>query len=338
MTADRPQEEQTRGPAGSTQPAPRARRTPAWVWIVLAVLLVLGLPAAACGAFGFAFAAGASEPARALPGGPTVAVIEVEGQIVAGESAALGGAVAGSETIIDLVREAAETGSIDAVVLRVNSPGGDVVASDEIYHELARLEKPLVVSMGSLAASGGYYVSLPADHIFATPYTLTGSIGVISQFFNAEELLDELGVEVTVITSGEVKDFGSFTRDMTEAEREYWQSVINQTYEGFVGLVADERGLPVDEAQRLADGRVYVGGEAVELGLVDEIGYYEDAVAKAAELAGIEGEPNVIELTPSRTLLESLYGLQARQNAAQVFELLNRELAPPSLEFRYLAP
>ena len=147
--------------------------------------------------------------------------------------------------------------------------------------------------MGSLAASGGYYISAPADYIYATPNTLTGSIGVISQFVVAKDLLDDVGIDVVVITAGDVKDFGSFHRDMTPEEREYWQTLINQTHEDFIEVVAGGRGMDVEAVRQLADGRVFRGEEAVGLGLVDEVGYFEDAVQKAADLAGIEGTPNI---------------------------------------------
>lgn len=318
--------------------APARRGWPTWAWILIFVLLVILLPVAACGAFGLMFSFQNSRAAAPVVSGPSVAIIDVEGQIVAGESTGFGTVVAGSDTIVELVEQAGEMDSVRAVVLRVNSPGGDVVASDEIYRALQRLDKPVVVSMGSMAASGGYYISVAADHIYATPYTLTGSIGVISQFFNAEELLDDLGVDVITIASGDVKDFGNFARDMTEEEREYWQAVINETYEGFVGIVAEGRDLPVDEVREVADGRVVLGADAVELGLVDELGYFEDAVAKAGELGGIEGEPRTIELQPDVGLFESLYGLESLSPRSEVLDLLQRTVAPPSLEFRYAAP
>lgn len=315
----------------------QGRGIPAWVWILVGVVVLLGLPAAACGAFGFSLALAARQPARTVTPGSSVGVITVEGPIMAGESVALGAAAAGSDTIIELIERANENSNIEAIVLRVNSPGGDVVASDEIHHAVTLVDKPVVVSMGSMAASGGYYISAPADYIYATPYTLTGSIGVISQFFNAEELLDELGVEVTVITAGEVKDFGSFTRDMTEEEREYWQSLISTSHEGFIERVAAGRDLTVEEVREVADGRIILGVDAVELGLVDEVGYMEDAIARAGELGGISGEPNVVELEPSTGFLESLYGFQM-QGRTEVLDMLLQQFAPPSFEFRYLSP
>lgn len=323
---------------GFATPTAQRRGWPAWAWLLIFLLLVILLPIAACGAFGLSISLASSRAAKPVVSGPSVAVIDVEGQIVAGKSAGFGAAAAGSDTIVDLIEQAGELSGVRAIVLRVNSPGGDVVASDEIYRALQRVDKPVVVSMGSIAASGGYYISVAADYIYATPYTLTGSIGVISQFFNAQELLEDLGVEVITITSGEVKDFGNFARPMTEEERAYWQALIDDTYEGFLSIVAEGRGLPVDEVREIADGRVVLGGDAVELGLVDELGYFEDAVAKAAELGGIEGEPRIVELKPETGLLESLYGLESLTRRSEVLDLLQRTGAPPSLEFRYVAP
>ena len=320
-------------PAGQPRPV-RRQGLPAWAWFALIALLILGVPAVACGAFGFSLALAAQRPAQPAAIGPAVGVIDVEGQIVAGESAPFGTGVAASETIVELIERAGDMSSIEAVVLRVNSPGGSVVASDEIYQALRNLDKPVVVTMGEYGASGGYYISAGADFIYVTPYTLTGSIGVISQFFNAEELLDDLGVEVETITSGESKDFGNFAREMTEEERAYWEDLTTQIYEGFVAIVAEERGLPIDDVRAIADGRIILGQDAVELGLADGIGYFDDAVARAAELGGIEGEPRTVELTPDATFFDAFWGLQSRPSSADVLDLLLRDLSPPAVQFR----
>lgn len=324
----------SRVPQPAPQPTPRRQGLPVWIWFALIALLILGVPTVACGAFGFSLALGAQRPTQPTALGPAVGVIDVEGQIVAGEAAPFSTGMAASETIIDLIERAGEMSSVEAVVLRINSPGGSVVASDEIYQALEDLEKPVVVSMGEYAASGGYYISAGADVIYTTPYTLTGSIGVISQFFNAEELLDDLGVEVETITSGESKDFGNFAREMTEEERAYWEDLTTQIYEGFVGIVAEERGLPIEEVRAIADGRIILGQDAVELGLADEIGYFDDAVARAAELGGIEGEPRIVELTPETTFFDTFWGMQQRLSGADVLDLLLRDLAPPAVQFR----
>jgi protease-4 len=184
---------------------------------------------------------------------------------------------------------------VRAILLYVNSPGGGVRASDVIYHALQEAGKPIVVYMGDTAASGGYYISMAGDWLIANPNTVTGSIGVISEFPTAEGLLEKVGVDFVVITSGERKDFGSPYREMTPEERAYWQATVDEIHADFVAIVAAGRGLAVDEVLPLADGGVFTGRQALAHGLIDALGYEADAVAKAAELGGIAGEPRLIE-------------------------------------------
>ena len=320
---------------------PARRQGRAWVWILIAALSVFVAPAVGCGAFGLALVLG-SRPPTSAGLGPAVGIVRVEGVIFSGRSgSSLNSAGAGSETVIDLLEQANSDDSIKAIVLRIDSPGGGVAASDEIHHAILQVDKPVVVSMGSLAASGGYYIAAPADYIFATPHTLTGSIGVISQFITGEELLDEVGIEVIVVTAGEVKDFGGFHRDVTEEEIAYWQEVINEAYEGFLQVVADGRDMDIETVRELATGQVYTGHQALELGLIDEVGYFDDAVAKAAEIGGISGEPRVVELQPEPGLFDLLYGIQTtRQDQASLTTALEvlRLIAAPTLEFRYIGP
>ncbi|MCS7056527.1 MAG: signal peptide peptidase SppA [Thermoflexales bacterium] len=244
--------------------------------------------------------------------GPAVAVIGVNGPIVSGEAPEfdLTGptAVAASGSIARLIRAAARDPQVKAILLRVDSPGGSVIGSDEIYHALKQANKPVVVHMGALAASGGYYVSMAADHIVAHPDTLTGSIGVISEFTNIEGLYEKLGLKSTVIKSGEFKDFGNPTSPFTEEDRKLWQAVIDETYENFVKIIADNRGMTVEEVKRLADGRIYTGRQAYALKLVDQLGYFEDAVKEAASRGGITGEPRVIEYR-RQTPFAQLFGI-----------------------------
>jgi protease-4 len=317
---------------------PVQQKKPNWLvlWIVAVFLLVFVAPLVGCGACGLAFAAAGSQP-QSVGVGPAVGVIRVEGTIVSGGSDSFSATTyAASETIVDLIDQANSDPDIKAIVLRINSPGGEVVASDEIYHAVLNVDKPVVVSMGSMAASGGYYISAPADYIIANPHTLTGSIGVISQFITAEDLLDDLGVDVVVITAGDSKDFGSMYRDMTEEEKERWAVMLEETHTAFIQIVADGRGMSVDEVRALADGSVYSGQQAVDLGLVDELGYYEDAIAKAASLGQIEGEPRVVEFAPQPTFWETFYGVQAQQANGLSLEGILRQVNIPSLEFRYL--
>jgi protease-4 len=239
-----------------------------------------------------------------LDGNPfakSVAIIEVKGVIME------------SEDVMRRAKELREDNSIAAVVLRVDSPGGAVAPSQEIYEELKKLaaEKVLVTSMGGVAASGGYYVACAADYIFANPGTTTGSIGVLFETINAEELLDIIGLEWVVLKSGRLKDVGSPVREMTPEERAFLQQFIENIYQQFVDTVAQERGLSEDEIRKISDARILSGEQALELRLVDELGNLEDAIDKAAELAGISGEPRVIypkkkELTLFSLLFEDM--------------------------------
>ncbi|WP_153123912.1 signal peptide peptidase SppA [Peribacillus tepidiphilus] len=178
---------------------------------------------------------------------------------------------------LDMVKE---DDSIAGVVIRVNSPGGGVVESAEIYDKIKEIQKdtkkPVYVSMGSMAASGGYYISAPADKIFASPETLTGSLGVIMQGYNYEKLAEKYGVEFVTIKSGPYKDIMSPTREMTEEERKILQSMINNSYNQFVKIIAEGRGMSESEVRKLADGRIYDGRQAKELGLIDDFGYLTD--------------------------------------------------------------
>jgi protease-4 len=325
------------GDAGQGGTAPRRRSRLLWLWIALAVVLfACAAPAVGCGAFGLAVvAAGGGTTSASLALGPSVGLIEVSGQILSGESGGFN-PVAGSDTIVDLIEQADADANIKAIVLRIDSPGGGVVASDEIYHALTGVDKPVVVSMGSLAASGGYYIAAPADYIYATPYTLTGSIGVISQFFVAEDLLEDIGVDVVVITAGDVKDFGSFHREMTEEERAYWQALIDKIHAGFIRRVAEGRDMSVEDVRAIADGSVFLGEEAVDLGLVDEIGYLDDAVSMAGQLGGIGPNPTVVELRPEVSFIDALYSFRSNQDISQALDVLLRSLQPPSLDLLYL--
>src|SRR5208283_3447298 len=204
--------------------------------------------------------------------------------------------------------------SIKAIVLRVDSPGGAVGPSQEIYREIQRTirSKPVVASMGSLAASGGYYISSAASHIVANPGTITGSIGVIIHFPNLQGLFGKIGYQMTTIKSGKFKDIGNPDREMTPEEKELLQTTIDETYRQFVRDVAQARHLPEDDVRKVADGRIIMGEKALELKLVDQLGNFEDAVAKAGELAKIEGEPEVVKPKRAKfSLLEFVLGSDA---------------------------
>lgn len=231
--------------------------------------------------------------------GPAIALIHVNGTIMSGSapvSPFQTDGIAYSGRVIDQLRRAQEDFNVKTILLRIDSPGGSVVGSDEIHQVLRdEIDKPVVVSMGELAASGGYYIAASADRIMANPATFTGSIGVILTATHVEDLMDKLGIDVTIIKSGEQKDQLSPFREVTPEERALWQDIIDEAYEQFVGVVAEGRGMPRDDVRELADGRVYTGRQALELGLIDDLGNLPDAIELAADLGGIEGEPRIIE-------------------------------------------
>lgn len=308
------------------------------LWVFLAFVLGFALPVCSCVGTGVitmgALSRLGQQPLPQVAGtGDAVAVIRLDGNITTGPQDYLTTRGITPDRVRSLLDQAASLPSVKAVVVRVNSPGGSVVASDEIYHALLAFDKPVVVSMGDTAASGGYYISCAGDHVVAHPDTLTGSIGVISQFLNVEELMEKVGVEAVIITTGPRKDIGSPFRDMTEEEQELWRGILDQVYEDFVDVVAESRGLPKETIRELADGRIYTGQQAKSLGLVDSLGTRQDAIDRAAELGEIVEEPRVIELSPQPSLLEMFYGLQARSMMPTIEELVDRS-GVPSLQFR----
>jgi len=314
------------------------RRGKKWVLVLGLVALLLCGASAIAGTLAMMALSGYSRDSR-LGVGDAVAVVRVEGVISSGESPAGYAAGAFSERVIKHLKWAEADSSVKAVVLRINSPGGGVVASNEIYEKLLKIDKPIVASMGETAASGGYYIACAADKIVANPATMTGSIGVISQILELDELLEKVGVEVIVIKSGALKDVGSFHRDMTDEEQALFQAMIDEVYQDFVHIVAQGRGLPEEEVQELADGRIYTGAQAEALGLVDELGNLPRAIELAASMGGIEGEPRLIEYERrERSLFELLFGIASpAQPFSEVLGLLELE-AVPSLQFRYVGP
>jgi len=206
------------------------------------------------------------------------------------------GVIADSKQVIEQLHDFRDNDNIKALVLRVDSPGGGVGPSQEIHDEVLALDKlkPVVVSMGSVAASGGYYVAAAAREIIANPGTITGSIGVIMEFANFQELLEKIGLSSVVVKSGEYKDIGSPTRDMSESEKQILQDLIDDVHSQFVASVASGRQLDETAVRSIADGRIFSGRKAKELGLVDHLGNLEVAIQRAAELAGIDGEPHVV--------------------------------------------
>ncbi len=218
--------------------------------------------------------------------GDKIAVIEIRGVITQ------------SFGIIEELRQYEEDEGVKAIVLRIDSPGGGVGPSQEIYREIQKIrssqKKKIVTSMGSVAASGGYYIASASDLIIANPGTITGSIGVVMEFTNIEELFKKIGIKGVVIKSGEHKDIGSPFREMTPEEKRLLQSVIDNVHQQFIHAVSEGRKLERSKVAQVADGRILTGEQAKQLGLVDELGNLQDAIDTAARIAGITGKPIVL--------------------------------------------
>jgi protease-4 len=312
------------------------------LWAIIGVVVGFALPFLFCGGIAvvFAWSAGSTGGTAFGPTGPTrpvaqyvsgpesgpaVALLEINGLITAGggESGFPGlleniSATPGNP--IPLIKAAAADDDVRALLIKVNSPGGAVVATDEIYHALkTAIDKPIIVLMGDVAASGGVYVSMAADHIMANPNTLTGSIGVrLNDILEYGDLLQRLGVDVTTIKAGEYKDIGSGTRPLTAEEQTILQAVVDDSYANFIDIVAEGRGLSEERVREFADGRIFTGEAAAALGLVDSLGYEADAIAQAGTLGGIEGEPRVIRYGADGSLLDQLLAATAERFAATV--------------------
>ncbi|MGI8910208.1 MAG: signal peptide peptidase SppA [Rubrobacteraceae bacterium] len=330
------------------QPRRRRRR---WPWVVggLAVLALLILGAGAIAAV-VALTAN-SGTAGAAPvvyeeeyvsgeGSNKIAVVPVEGTIASADST-VGGVQStvtpeGLESALD---QAASDESVKGVVLEVNSPGGGVTASDQMHQSILDFKessgKPVIVSMGDTAASGGYYISTAADEIVANETTLTGSLGVIVTLTNFSEAADKYGIRQEVIKSGEFKDIGSSFRELKPEEREIFQSIVDESYAEFVSVISEGRDLPEERVREIADGRIYSGEQARDLGLVDEFGDLELAAGNARDRAGI-GEATVIRYVLPETFSDMLLARLAPQEpeAVQIMEAAG--LYPtPQLQYLY---
>jgi len=219
------------------------------------------------------------------------------------------------QSFLKMIEKAEEDKTVKGIILKVNSPGGGVVESAEIHKKLTDLkeatDKPIYVSMGAMAASGGYYISAPADKIFATPDTMTGSLGVIMQGVNFSELAEKYGVKFETIKSGPYKDIMSSYRDMTDEERQIMQTMVDNAYQGFVDVIADGRNMSEAEVRKIADGRIYDGRQAMENHLIDELGYFEDTVEAMKKDYDL-GDINVVEYTANFGF-GSLFSMSAKK-------------------------
>ena len=238
-----------------------------------------------------------------LPVGDRIALIRIEGPII------------DSKDTIDEIKDYVKDASVKAIVLRIDSPGGAVAPSQEIYEEVrkATAKKKIVVSMGSVAASGGYYIASPATKIVANPGTLTGSIGVIMEIPNVEGLMNKIGVKTEVIKSGQHKDIASVFRGIKKEEKEILQNVLDNVHDQFIAAVAEGRRMVLEDVKTIADGRVFTGEQALKVGLVDELGNLEDAVKTAAKLSGIKGEPVVVTKKERFSFIDILRGRMPKE-------------------------
>jgi protease-4 len=299
-------------------PPPAARpRRPGWVngclilLIIGAFLCLLLVLLAALGGFG------SSSDGLAL--GKRVGLIRLDGTIT------------DSEEFLDELKSLQDDPRVAALVVRIDSPGGGVAATQEMYHGLVRFHektgRPVVASLGSLAASGGYYTACAAQKIVTEPGTLTGSIGVIMMFPDASELLRKIGVRMDVVKSGPKKDFTAFWRERTPAEQAMLDSIVGDVYDQFTQVVADSRDLPLERVRELADGRILTGRQAVSEGLADTLGYQGEAVRMAAEMAGLS--PDTQTLSKQRFEPEFLQML--RRFTGEARSLIESH---PRLEYR----
>lgn len=226
----------------------------------------------------------------------------------------------GADSVTSELRKISKITTIKAVVLRINSPGGSIGAVQEIYEEVNRLKekgKKIVVSMGDVGASGAYYIACAADKIVANPGTITGSIGVLMSLGNMEELFRKIGIKIEVIKRGKHKDIGSLSREMTSEEKKLLQGLIDDAYDQFLQVVIEGRNFKKSKAEKIAQGQVFTGRQAKNLGLIDEIGNFQDAVRLAGKLAGIPGEPRVIELPKPFPRILGIFSSRFRTNTLQ---------------------
>jgi protease IV len=268
-------------------------------WVGLTVIALVLITSFAC-IGGIALIAIMSSDA---PSGDHVAVVEIRGPIVDRAPGGLFATEAASaDRIVNELERVRESGSAQALILDIDSPGGAVTPTDRIYSELLDVKAegiPVVAYFRGTAASGGYYIAAAADTIVSNPGTITGSIGVITQVPNLEELYDKLGIEMQIIQTGEFKDMMQPSRPLTDEEREIISEIQQETFESFISVIVTGRGMSEGEVRDLADGRIFSGRQAFENGLVDELGDFDTATAIAGELSGLGDDPELRDYSPS---------------------------------------
>lgn len=310
-------------------------------WIVFSMAFGFLLPICTCSFLAFSSliilgSGGGSTTTQETGTGPAVAIIRVEGSIVHSDEATdtLG---ASSGRVIADIEAAVADPEVKAIVLRVDSSGGTVTGSAQIYEALLKVEKPVVISMVSTAASGGYYISMAGDYIFARPDTLTGSLGVIVTMVDASQLLEEYGVKVVSVTSGPHKDIGNPWSPLTTEQTEIFQASVDEAHDDFVQVIMSGRKMDEATVREIADGRFYTGRQALTLNLIDELGDLDEAVTKAAALGGITGEPRRIEYEQTPSFTDFFMGMSQQNQLSETDLFLQTmyKLSSPVLEYRF---
>ncbi len=302
---------------------PKKDNSGRWFWGIFLSLLFFGMIIVAISFFAFASAIKRDGGEFVSGGsGDKIAIVEINDVIVS------------SEKTVEQIKRFREDKSIKAIILRVNTPGGGVAASQEIYEEVKKTRdggKIIVVSMGSIAASGGYYIAVGSSLIIANPGSLTGSIGVIAQFISIKDLAEKLGISQTTIKSGSLKDAGSPFKTMNDSDKAYFQDVVDNSFGQFLDVVAKERKMDKETLLKYANGRVFTGLQAKEYGLVDSLGTFEDAIRITGKMAGIEGEPRIVKEKKKFSFFEEVMGSKIED----VTDIKGKLFDEPILQYKF---
>lgn len=234
--------------------------------------------------------------------GNTVAIIPVQGEITYSQPNMLGGSVVSPQSVTDGITQAEKDSSVSAIVLDINSPGGSPVTSEEIMNAVNNSKKPVVVWISDSGTSGAYLAASPADKIYASPSSIVGSIGVILSLTDLSDLYQKIGVNQYSIKAGKYKDMGASYRDLKPEETKMLQGMVDENYEYFIKMVAENRKLDINYVRKIAEGKIYTGTQAKKLKLIDETGDRNDAIESAAKLGGIKGDYKVVTITPSKSM------------------------------------
>ncbi|MBS1517622.1 MAG: signal peptide peptidase SppA [Bacteroidetes bacterium] len=301
-----------------------------WFWGIFISLITIALVFVGISLLFFAKVISSSDNYQEIKGkgNGKIAVVELDFTIFS------------SEGIVRQFKKYSEDKSIKAIILRENTPGGGVAASQEIYEIIRQTRdagKPVIISIASLGASGGYYAACGGSVIVADEGSLVGSIGVIIQLVNYKELADKIGLKSMTIKSGELKDAGNPFKDFSKEDQEYFQEIVDDTFNQFLEVVSRERKIDMEKLREYANGRVFTGRQAKKIGLIDSIGTYQDAIRIAAEMGGIEGEPTIVKEKEKSTLLERLLETSVSSQLKSIKEDIKSEfIDQPLLQYKFV--